>query len=50
MPQVQLFALLLLMLVIPLGVFWLALLEERQRQSRQGAVREDYPLSLDHPG
>jgi hypothetical protein len=34
MPQVQLFALLFLMLVIPLAVFWLALVEERQREAR----------------
>jgi hypothetical protein len=33
MPQVQLFALLFLMLVIPLAVFWLALVEERRREA-----------------
>jgi hypothetical protein len=49
-PQVLLFALLLVMLVIPLGVFWLALFEERRQQFRQGAVVEGYPLRADHLG
>ena len=49
-PQVQLFALLLLLLVIPLGVFWLAFFEERRQQYRQGAVVEGYPLRVDHLG
>jgi hypothetical protein len=47
-PQVLLFALLLLLLVIPLGVFWLALFEERRQQLRQGAVVEGYPLRAGH--
>ena len=47
-PQVLLFALLLAMLIIPLGVVWLALFEERRQQFRQGAVVEGYLLRADH--
>ena len=49
-PQILLFTLLLLLLVIPLGVFWLAFFEERRQQFRQDAVVEGCLLRADHLG